>query len=213
MNKFFCLFILLGFALLSYSQERTIKISSQYGFFRAGDYKRIQPGESYGIDMSYFLSSRFFLTAHFNHGMNYFYDDVHTKYPDIALYPDDGNTNAKLIVNNIGILAGYYSPATTWANITGQIGISQIIETAKAFPSRVYDPDSHLGYNDRNDLDATCFSMAFPVKFSAGITPFKQLNIGFAKNIEIGYALGFYMSPDFGFFTGVYHGPQLSVSF
>jgi hypothetical protein len=119
--------------------------------------------------------------------------------------------NAKLIINNVGLLAGYYLPVTQWANLTGQIGFSHFTQISKAFPVKIYEPDPNQ--DDVMYLDYTVLSAAFPVKFSIGFTPLKQLNIGFAKNIEFGYACGFYIEPDFGFFTGVYHGPQLSVTF
>lgn len=211
MNKFICLFVLLNFSLFLYSQERTIKISVHSGFFQAGDYQNIQPGNNYGIDVSYYLSNRFFLTAHFNYGSNKYYEDsgLTTKSDQSLEYQDA--TNATKVMNNVGLLAGYYLPVTQWGNLTGQIGFAQIIEIAKAFPVKTYQPDPNI--DDRVWHDFTFFSATFPVKFSAGITPFKQLNIGFAKNIEIGYAFGFYMSPDLGLFTGIYHGPQLSISF
>ena len=206
MNKFLCLFVFLSCSLFSYSQERKIQISAHAGFFKAGNYPHIDLGNSYGMDVSYFLSKHFFLTAHFNYGENgyYYYDDSSFIY--------SGNMNSTEIMNNVGLLAGYYQPVTQWGNITGQIGFAQIIEvTRRPSNMRVYRPDSQV--YERIEYEHAMFSASFPVKFSIGITPFKKLNINVVKNIEIAYTYGWYIEPDFGFFTGIYHGPQLSVSF
>ena len=208
MNKRLVLLVLLTFSLFSYSQEQRIKASLQYGFFKAGDYKKIQPGHSFGFDLSYFLSEHFFLTAHFNYGINYYYEDVLTKFPDSHSFPDKGNTNAQVILNNIGLLAGYHLPINQWFNITGQMGVSQFIEIKQDFSLRIYAPEQIQGYDMGWGFSKNHFCIAFPVKFNVSFTPFKQ-----RKNIELGYSLGFYIEPDFGFFTGLYHGPQLSLSF
>jgi hypothetical protein len=116
MKKLLLLFTLVGFSIFSYSQERKIKISVQHGYFNGGDYfNNVIGGTNTGMDISYFLSERFFLTTHFNHGENGYYENSW-----VTNYPDP---------------------------------------------------------------------------------------------LEVRYAVGFYIEPDFGFFTGVYHGPQLSVSF
>jgi hypothetical protein len=170
----------------------------------------MEPGYNTGLDVSYFLSKRFLLTAHWNYGSNAYYEKNHPKYHDV--YPDDGTSNARLRITNFGLLAGYCLPIGEWTNITGQIGFSQYTSAITGFSLPVSYPD--LGQSDvATTVDYVFYSAAFPVKFSAGIAPFKHLNVGFARNIEIGYALGWYMEPDFGFFTGVYHGPQVSISF
>ncbi|MDR0506890.1 MAG: porin family protein [Dysgonamonadaceae bacterium] len=212
MNKFMLPVLLLAISMGTYSQERKIKINFQYGSFKAGDYENIRPGKSYGVDISYFLSSHFFMTAHFNYGSNDYYENSWlTNIPDECIILPY-RTNATLILNNVGLLGGYYLPINKWINITGQLGFSQIIKIKKAFPVKVYRPeDSEI--DGRVWYDSVLFNGAFPVKFNVGITPFKELNIGFAKNIEIGYSFGFYMLPDWGFYTGAYHGPQFSIMF
>jgi hypothetical protein len=77
-------------------------------------------------------------------------------------------------------------------NLTGQIGFAQFLQNYQ-YPIVEYFPDErHVdGIVDRYSSDNFLFwSASFPVKFSVGVTPFKNLNIGFAKNIEIGYAFG-----------------------
>jgi hypothetical protein len=222
------LIMLMGFSVFSHSQDRKIKISLQGGYFNIGNYfHNVVPEHNAGMDVSYFLSERFFLTAHFNYGRSRYYDNsATTKIPSyLSTWEYLDGTNAEMILNNVGLLAGYCLPVNQYINFTGQIGFSQFIKIAKDIPTVVYSPDEYyedgtysfeeqykrsLAFSGR---DFAFFSAAFPVKFSMGITPFKQLNIGFAKNIEFGYAAGFYIEPDFAFFIGVYHGPQLSVSF
>ena len=117
---------------------------------------------------------------------------------------------------NIGLTAGYCLPVSSLVNLTGQIGFAHFIQMDR-YPTVVYilDERSVTGFDEHIDYGSAFnfFSASFPVKFSLGITPFKKLNAGLARNIEIAYACGWYIEPDFGFFTGIYHGPQLSVSF
>ncbi|MDR2409222.1 MAG: hypothetical protein LBE13_14060 [Bacteroidales bacterium] len=217
-----------GISVFSHSQDQKIKISLHGGYFNIGNYfHNVVPDRNVGMDVSYFLSDRFFLTAHFNYGKSRYYDNsAATEIPSyVSTWEYLDGTNAEMILNNVGLLAGYCLPVNQYINFAGQIGFSQFIKIAKGIPTVVYSPDKYyedgtysfeeqykrsLAFSSR---DQAFFSAAFPVKFSIGITPFKQLNIGFAKNIEFGYAAGFYIEPDFAFFTGVYHGPQLSVSF
>jgi hypothetical protein len=215
--KTFLIVLILGltFPILSYSQRKTFKVGIQHGYFNAGSaFQNVVPQKNTGIDISYFLSNCFFLTGHFNYGTSDYYETSLTKYPNDRLFWEQSGdvfTNSRLIMNNIGLLAGYYLPVTEWANLTGQVGYSQFIRITKQFPLRIiWDED--MPYT-MSHADFAVVSAAFPVKFNIGVTPFKRLNIGLAKNIEIGYALGFYMEPDYGVFTGVYHGPQLSISF
>ncbi|GHS96014.1 hypothetical protein FACS189421_00360 [Bacteroidia bacterium] len=227
MKKKLLLFLLLGFSIFSYSQERKIKISLQAGHFDIGNhFQNVVTDWNAGMDVSYFLSERFFLTAHFNSGQNrYYYDLAPLEIPPfVSKWEYTDGTNARMIMNNVGLLAGYCLPITHAVNLTGQIGFSQFIAITKNSPTIVYMPDESYAdlYSTEDQLkrslyfsgrDFAFFSASFPVKFSVGVAPFRKLNIGVAKNIEIGYAVGFYIEPDFGFFIGVYYGPQLSVSF
>jgi hypothetical protein len=83
------------------------------------------------------------------------------------------------------------------------------------YPMMIYRevPVAGIGTMFIDLVDDSCLSVALPVKLNVEFMPFKNKKLGFARHIGIGYAFGFYMSPDFGPFTGVYHGPQLSVMF
>jgi hypothetical protein len=143
------------------------------------------------------------LTAHYNYGKGHYYDDIHTQHPDDKLYLN--GTNADLIILNMGLLAGYSLPIIKGVNLTGQIGFSQYIATALYIPDRIYAPDWPLGYIPSN-YEETLISAAFPVKFTIGFMPTKYL--------EIGFAAGFYIEPDYHpAIAGVYYGPQISVLF
>ena len=106
-------------------------------YFMAGSeetYKNIQLGRNLGMDVRFFLTERFFLTAHLNHGENsYFEDSWRTNAPTPAeggtwWIGENGPFNAILRINHVGLLAGYYLPVTQWMNLRGQAGISQVIE-------------------------------------------------------------------------------------
>jgi len=207
-------FFLLLVALSAYAQERRTQISVNSGLFRAGnqsEYKNIQTWYNFGIDVSHFLTERFFLTAHWNFGKNHYYEgysrtNISNDHPRYSFrFP--GPTNSIVKMNNVGLLAGYFHPVSEWMNWRAQIGISQFIETRR-FPFRKYPPYSGSGFNDITRVDATIFSMAFPVKFDVGLTPFKRM-----RNVELGLTFGFYMMPEWGFFTGTYLAPQLAVWF
>ena len=220
MKKTLTLLILLTASLSLYSQEqRRVQISMHSGRFMAGSseiYKNIQPGSNIGMDVRFFLTERFFLTAHFNYGSNlYFENSWLTNAPNSgtgSLPNSDVPFNATLRMNNVGLLAGYFLPITPWLNARGQIGISQIIEVKDDFPIEMYHP--HLERYALTWRDNAFFSAAFPVKFDIGFTPFKRLtDIALLRNIELGVTAGFYIAPDWGFFMGRYIAPQIAVSF
>ncbi|GHS96006.1 hypothetical protein FACS189421_00340 [Bacteroidia bacterium] len=223
MKKRLLLFMLLGFSLFSYSQERKIKVSLQGGFLHGGAIYDNEPeaagiegegGWNAGVDISYFITKHFFVSAHINEGefyyLSYYMDPISDTY-----YRKEDKVTGIMNIQNIGLLAGYCLSVSPSVNLTGQIGFAQFIQRDQ-YPTVKYFPDERFADNIYPEYSSDNFffySASFPVKFSVGVTPFRKLNIGVAKNIEIGYAVGFYIEPDFGFFTGVYHGPQLSVSF
>jgi hypothetical protein len=198
--------ILLSLSFLSHSQERKIKLSIQEGYFNAGsNYSHIKPGWNVGGDVSYFLSKHFFLTAHFNYGVNSYYENNLSLYNDLNPHSSDG-TNANVIINNIGLLAGYNFPVTSWMNLSGQIGFSQWIEVIDDFLLIDHDHLADIPRDGVIQVDKGQISAAFPVKLSVGFTPW--------KHIEIGLAGGFYIEPDYKpLWVGFYFGPQLSVCF
>jgi hypothetical protein len=203
---FSILLVLLSFSLLSYSQERKIKISVQSGYFNAGEeYPEIKPGWNAGIDASYFLSNHLFLTAHFNYGKNKYYNKELSVYSTLNPHSSDG-TNSNVIINNVGLLIGYNFPVTTWMNVSGQVGISQWIEVIDDYILLDHDYLPDIPQGGIIQVDKGYISAAFPVKFSIGFTPLKYL--------EIGLSGGFYVEPDYDpSFVGFYLGPQLSVLF
>ena len=223
--KLLLLFVLSSFSLLSYAQDHKFKISLQSGFMNGADIYKNEPqaagieddgGFNIGVDITYFFTKRFFAGVHFNSRRMYYF--AHTwdfSYPNGIHYLLDEKSSGNMRINNIGLIAGYCLPVSSIVNLTGQIGFAQFIKN-NIYPARVYYPDEehepNLSLGNSFD-ESILFSASFPVKFNLGVTPFKSMNIGFAKNIEIGYACGFYIEPDFGPFTGVYHGPQLSVMF
>ncbi|MDR0866512.1 MAG: outer membrane beta-barrel protein [Candidatus Symbiothrix sp.] len=217
------LLVLCVFSILSYSQEHRVKVSLQGGFLNGGAIYNNEPedagiegggGWNAGVDISYFITKNFFVSAHINEGEFHYLSYYRNLISDTHYQKGDKVTGI-MNIQNIGLLAGYCLSVSPSVNLTGQIGFAQFIQRDQ-YPTVEYLPDERFvdGIYPLYSSDNFFFySASFPVKFSVGVTPFKKLNIGFAKNIEIGYAVGFYMEPDFGFFTGVYHGPQLSVLF
>ena len=67
--KLFLLCLAISLPLYGTAQERKIKLSVQSGWFRANnEYKNMHTRWNCGGDASYFISNRFFITAHFNYG-------------------------------------------------------------------------------------------------------------------------------------------------
>jgi hypothetical protein len=189
----------------STSQGHKIKLSFQYGLFNAHNrvYENIQPGKSIGGDISYFVTNRFFITAHINYGSNYYYEDSYSNDPD--LWHFDNRTNAVVVHNNIGLMVGYQQPITRWLNVSAQAGIGQFIEIRKDFPFVLVFPGS--GSAPRYYVSTEHFDFSIPLK----------LNISFpVKNqyIEPSISFGCYVVPDYlPFFSGLYIAPQLSFVF
>jgi hypothetical protein len=221
--KWLLIALICGNSILSYSQQNKFKISLQGGFMDGGSIYNNQLnnarisgklGWNAGADISYFLTKRFFISAHFNSGqfsyLTHPWDRLSETY-----YRMDEETHGEMKINTIGLLAGYCLPMSQSVLLTGQIGFSQFIQIDN-YPVITYFPDQEResGFREETwNTDFGFFSAAFPVKFGIGFSPFKKINIGFFRNVEIGYVFGFYIEPDFGVFTGIYHGPQLSVSF
>jgi hypothetical protein len=180
-------------------QEHKIKLSFQYGRFNGGnEYKNIQTGNSFGGDASYFVTDRFFITAHFNWGESDYYESYYSNSPES--WHLGGGANAMLTINNIGLMAGYQLPVTCWINLSVQAGFSQWIEV-RHFPMKSEEVIPYL-----SDLELTRFSAAFPVKFSIGFP--------LLKHFEAGLSAGFYIAPDYTpAIAGIYFGPQLSYVF
>ncbi|GHV58142.1 hypothetical protein FACS1894182_09090 [Bacteroidia bacterium] len=168
-------------------------------------------GWNASADISYFITKRFFVTVHISEG-NFNYS-AERKYDDEAILGDD---NGMMTVGSVGLLAGYSLPITSWSNISGQIGFAQF-NLLDEYYSTVYFPKREdatgYGMQDSSHNYHTVFSASIPVKFSVGFMPFKKMDVGFAKNIELGYTCGLDIEPDFGLFTFFYHGPQLSIAF
>jgi hypothetical protein len=215
--------LLCGFQVLPHAQAQKFKINLQGGFMNGGNIYRNELkaasiegdwGWNAGADVNYFFTGRFFAGIHFNSGQFLYSSYIWDKLSD-TYYRDDYKTDGTMTINNVGLVAGYCLPVTQVLNLTGQIGFAQFIQI-DAHPVATYFPDerSTTGFfTEIHDSDLAFFSASFPVKFSIGLTPFKNRNAVFVKNIEIGYAFGFYIEPDFGLFTAIYHGPQLSVKF
>jgi hypothetical protein len=225
--KLLLLLILCGIPISLYSQSQKLKISLQggflnngkniYGFHReAAGVESDGSGWIAGGDFNYFFTQRFFVGAHFSSGHLYYFAKIMDPASDTYYREDEEKSSGSMTINNVGLVAGYCLPVSSTVNITGQIGFAQFIQI-DSYPVMHYIPNEKYvnGFEEQiwYNGDDAFFSASFPVKFSVGYTPFKHLNIGLAKNIEIGYACGFYIEPDFGFFTAIYHGPQLSMTF
>lgn len=204
-----------------YSQDQKIKVGLQYGFLNGGnmntenypDYTtkvNSQWGWRASADISYFITNRFFVTANISEGaFNYTSD---RKYKDEIRW---GNEYGVMNMISIGLLAGYKLPLSSWSSISAEIGFAQFNFLNEYYANEcIPNEDKLIGYEVLSDGGyGTVFSASIPVKFTIGFTPFKKLDVGYAKNIEIGYACGLDIEPDFGFFTFFYHGPRLSISF
>jgi hypothetical protein len=216
------LILLCSLSAGSYSQDQRIKFSLQSGFMNgAAIYcvdkdateSKEEGGWNAGFDISYFLTNRFFLSAHINMGELRYRANVMDVTSYTYLKGVRGPGEMKII--NIAWLAGYCLPLSELLNVTGQAGFG-VFYQVDAYPFRLYFPDEYIPDRYRPQtwsIGSDFFSFSFPVKFTVGITPFKRSKLAFAENFEIAYALGFYIEPDFGVFTGVYHGPQLSIRF
>ncbi|MDR2927043.1 MAG: outer membrane beta-barrel protein [Cytophagaceae bacterium] len=186
------------------SQEHKIKLSFQYGRFKANNsqFKRIQPGNSYGGDLSAFITSRFFVTAHFNCGINYYYEDELSNDPGHINYPNNGNTNATITMWNMGLTAGYQLPVTRWMNLSAQIGAAQILDL-RSFPM---SQPKEVIIKNLGSLTYTWYSLSFPIKFS--------IDFPVLKHLEVGFSYGFSYCPDYVWgVAGMYFGPHLSYVF
>jgi hypothetical protein len=214
--------VLCGFSVWIYPQSRKFRISLQSGWMEGKSmYNNFLPasgaegdeGRNGGIDICYFVSDRFLIDVHFNSGKVQYWTYAIDRLSETH-YESDLKSNGEFGINTIGLQAGYCLPVSQSANLTGMIGFSQFIQ-ANNFPEVDYRPDNTMPngfYRSVNYIDSNFFSASFPVKFDIEFSPFKQKR-GMLRNIGIGYALGWYIEPDFGFFTAVYHGPQLSLSF
>ena len=206
------LLLFCGFSILSYAQEHRMRVGLNYGFLYGGcshQFDKSELGWMAGADISYFFTKHFFITLHISEGA--------FNYTNNANF-DDGtkrNEHGTMSMGTLGLLAGYHLPLTSWSNISGQIGFAQF-SLLDEYQYTLYTPNEErlIGYDVliSNNYHTT-FSASIPVKFTLGFTPFKKMDVGLVKNIEIGYTCGLDIEPDFGFFTFFYHGPQLSISF
>jgi hypothetical protein len=183
-------------------RESDVKISVQYAYFKGINYINAQRGSCKGIDIAYFLTHPFFIAVHFNQGSNRYYEDKLTidNTSRTGSVPV-GETNATLIINNIGLLGGVLLPVEKFY-LTIQMGFSQYMQVKSKYPLKISDSDGGMRH-----VDDVSFSAAFPLKASVGYR--------ITQNIEIEVAGGFYINPDY-FPTpcvGIYCGPQISVSF
>ena len=218
------LLLFCGFSILTYSQEQKFKISLQGGQMYGADiYKNKseaadiehEKGWNAGVDINYFVTKGFFVGAHLNYGSVLYLTNQEDVVSD-TYYRDNGKSSGDMGIENIGLSVGYCYPLSSFVNITGQTGFA-LFTHLDQYPRIEYFPDERFINNIRENNNSQYkdfrVTASIPVKFSLGVTPFKKLNIGLAKNIEIAYVLGWYIEPDFGFFAGIYHGPQLSISF
>ena len=220
--------LLLVFCMLStlaYAQDQKFKVSIQSGWLTGGDIysqkkEAANPKDSWGgynigVDINYFVSNRIFVGVHAGYGDILYRVNIIDPLSD-TYYRDQSIECGSMEINNIGVSVGYCLPISALVNASGQIGFAQFIQM-DSYPKIEYVPDESfsIGFREKiqSEFTSNLISASFPVKFSIGVTPFKESNINLAKNIEIAYAVGWYIEPDFGFFTGIYHGPQLSVLF
>jgi hypothetical protein len=206
-------------SLLIHAQDKSCKISIQKGFMHGANiYKGEVPaagaeggnqGWNYGVDISHFFSKHFFVATHFTYGEDK-YRTNKLDYLSETFYRADSKGDATKKLTTIGLAAGYCQPLTRFANVSGQVGFAYFIHIDQ-YPEIVYIPDkTYLAteFREQTDLhDQDFLSASFPVKFNIEFTPFKSI-----PNIGIGYSFGWDVQPDYGFFTGVYHGPQVSFS-
>jgi hypothetical protein len=218
--KFLLLLIICCGSVPAYSQEPKMKISLQYGPLNAGcidvedylDYTsqlKSEWGRSASADVSYFITRRFFVTLHISEGTLHY--STTRKYHDANMH---GSSTGVMSMGTVGLLAGYRLPLTPSVNLSGQVGFSQFNLLDEYYSNEYYSSDESnvIQYPIDNGY-APAFSASIPVKFSLGFMPFKKKDVGFAKNLELAYTFGLDIEPDFGFFSFIYHGPQLSLLF
>jgi hypothetical protein len=198
------------FSICAYGQEiksdclaQNIRISTHYAYSKGGikEYTNMKPGKSVGIDASYFITDDILITAHFNYLSNRYLEDQLTT--SIGANLDD--TNSTLVLNCIGLLAGYNFQPNEWMNLTAEIGFAQFIRVKSKFPIRT--SDSPIYSTDVRRVDDVFFSAAFPLKLSIGFRV--------SDYVELGFTTGFYIVPEFfsSAYGGLYYGPRVSVIF
>jgi hypothetical protein len=167
-------------------------------------------GRGANADISFFVTKRFFVTVHLSEGIcNY---SAKRQY---EVSGTRGNDNGTYTIATVGLLAGYRLPLTEWSNLSGQIGFGQfnlLGESSYTVYTDTGNPDHPYEFEDGYNYQ-TGFTASVPVKVAIGFQPFKKMDVGFARNFEIGYACGLDIAPDFGIFTFFYHGPQISFTF
>jgi hypothetical protein len=208
-------------ALSTHAQDQKLKVSLQYGLLSTGrmddkeygDYTTPIKGRwgwNINADVSYFITKRFFLSLHLSEGSL-----EYSAEREYRISNAHGENNGVYSIATVGLLAGYRLPLTEWSHLSGQIGFGQfslLDEYSYTATTPTGNPDHLRETKDGNGYNTT-FSASIPVKVAIGFQPFKKMNAGFVRNLEIGYACGLDIEPDFGFFTFFYHGPQLSFSF
>jgi hypothetical protein len=207
--------------LSAHAQDQKLKASLQYGFLSGGNladqkytnYTSTIKGKwgwNASADVSYFVTKRFFVTLHVSEGaFNY---SAERQYNVSNM---DGEAGGSYSIATVGLLAGYSLPLTEWSNLSGQIGFGQfnLLDEYHSTERTFTGDHTHIYETKDGDSYSTTFSASIPVKFAIGFQPFKKMKAGFARNLEIGYACGLDIEPDFGFPTFFYHGPQVSFSF
>jgi len=182
---------------------RKLRISAHYAYSRGGikEYTNMKPGKSVGVDASFFVTENFLVTAHFNYLSNRYLEDQLTS----AIGSNLDDTNSSLVLNCMGLLAGYNFQPNEWVNLTAELGFAQIIRIKSKFP--IWANESSIYNSDLRRVDDVFFSAAFPVKLSIGVM------VG--DYVEVGFTTGFYIDPEFfpSAYVGLYYGPRVSVLF
>jgi hypothetical protein len=220
--KFFLFFLLLTFCctLSTHAQKHPFKITLLKGVMHGADiYNHERPeagaesenrGWNYGVNIGYFFTKHFFATTHFTYGEDPF-QAYSFDYLSETYFRDDSKGQANKKLSTIGVTAGYRQPLSRFVNVSGQVGFAYFIHLDQS-PAIDYIPDERFlatGFREETNLYEWDFlSASFPVKFEIEFKPIPSV-----PNIGIGYALGWDIEPDYGFFTGVYHGPQISFTF
>ncbi len=179
------------------AQKKRVKIGILIGnYYSDFNQKHLKHLRNLSFDISYFLTEHLVLTTHVNYGKSRYFDDISSNAPEFNIQYD--NTNAELEDICVGLMLGYKLSFTNWMSLTGSAGIGSYTGIQKFYWN--YGGE----YPDPIQRQYSMTDIAFPVKLSLGFTPI--------KSIEIAFASGLYLEPDYPI-VGFHYGIQLSCLF
>lgn len=194
MKQFTIQIIILFLSINIYAQERKIQVGLQGGYYKADkDYKDINAGKNFGVDLRCFINDKLFISANATYGENFYLEDSRL---NVLENIDYGNGRNAVVSNNIfGLTIGYQLKIIEKLQITGQIGVGSYTQINRYS----YQYEDSIG-----PYQIAYTELVFPLKIGIGLDVIKHFNISIVG--------GTHILPDFPF-AGTHLGPQLSYVF